>query len=1230
LILTVFLFVFNFFGFAQQEKIAFEKYGVEEGLPEPWITSVVQDDKGFIWLSTQNGLVKYDGYDFKVYRGDSYKKDNSVNELYGNAHENLILGEDGMLWIGSMWEGFSSFDPKTEQFTNFLYDTKDPEQLAYGPCHMYFEDSRKNIWMFKFLRDFKEPELMRYNKESGITSTYPHEIHDEFRNDFRLKSELIESVADSSIWQLKHPGNLKVWNHRNDTFEEVIASGTVIPGTDIKDTIRLISPGKNSHFLLTGDQGVYIWDAVLRKSLKAYTNITDQDHSLPAFKVNYAFEDFLGQYWIFQERGHITLIDPKEDQLTHFVYGEGPLQFNQEPTKIDQLSLLDQNKKGIWFGTTSGLTPDSKDESYAYVYYDFKEKTFQHFNEKFNDDENKFRSGYDFFDFVPMLDHSGLLWLGTRPNLFKQAPKIRQIDLYKHDPKDSHSIPSDTIVELFEDSRERLWIGTRSGVALKTVNGNFKQIFYDKNKTVNLTLRGVYEDSHGSIWISSYSNGLYRYQEESQKFDKIDFISETKNCVSIQEDAKGRLWVSVYEQGVYMIDGTTGDVIEKFEIEDNENHGLLSNKILPMFLDSKGTMWLGDYGNEFGLFKYVEDEKRFKMYASIPNNPTSLTSNQIFFITEDDLGKIWVGTDDGINLYDREKDIFNGNEGALKIPSALSYSQAGDGRMWVNTYSGGGLALVGPGINDVQMFGEDKGLLHFDINVHPFGNRELPMDKNGILWLPTDRGLSVFDTKLKSFKSYFEKDGMQKMPGVSSTLVTHDGDIWIGGSNGLNRIVPSKLAKRDTVPPKVVITSMGINDSIYKSPDGMLFSKSVSYTDKVRLKYWQKDISFDFVALHYLRSEDNMYSWKLENYDKKWSEPSKERHVSYTNLSPGKYTFRVIGSNADGIWNEEGASMEIVIAPPWWMTRLAYAIYALLAILIGLLVHKYQKAKTLRLARERSQKKELEQAKEIEKAYKELKGTQAQLIQSEKMASLGELTAGIAHEIQNPLNFVNNFSEVNTELLIEMKEEIDKKNYDEVSEIADDVIANQQKINRHGKRADTIVKGMLQHSRTRSGQKELTDINGLSDEFLRLAYHGLRAKDKSFNAKLETNFDDSIDKVNIIAQDIGRVILNLINNAFYAVNDRKKQGEEGYEPTVTVGTKKSGDQLEISVKDNGNGIPPEIKDKIFQPFFTSKPTGEGTGLGLSLSYDIVKAHGGALKVESSENKGTEFIIQLPL
>ena len=324
--------------------------------------------------------------------------------------------------------------------------------------------------------------------------------------------------------------------------------------------------------------------------------------------------------------------------------------------------------------------------------------------------------------------------------------------------------------------------------------------------------------------------------------------------------------------------------------------------------------------------------------------------------------------------------------------------------------------------------------------------------------------------------------------------------------------------------------------------------------------------------------------------------------------------------------------------------RRMYILFAgiAVALIIILLIYRNnrQKQKAFNLLQKQKAETDLQKEK-ADTALHELKSTQAQLIQSEKMASLGELTAGIAHEIQNPLNFVNNFSEVSSELLEEMKQEINKGDLEEVKAIADDVQQNMKKILHHGKRADGIVKGMLQHSRSSSSVKEPTDINALADEYIRLTYHGLRAKDKSFNATIKTDFDDTIGNINIIPQDIGRVILNLLTNAFYVVNEKQK-AESGklnassssagqpYEPTVSVSTKKVGNTVEIAIADNGNGIPQKVLDKIFHPFFTTKPTGQGTGLGLSLSYDIVtKGHGGELKAATKEGEGSRFTIILP-
>jgi len=307
---------------------------------------------------------------------------------------------------------------------------------------------------------------------------------------------------------------------------------------------------------------------------------------------------------------------------------------------------------------------------------------------------------------------------------------------------------------------------------------------------------------------------------------------------------------------------------------------------------------------------------------------------------------------------------------------------------------------------------------------------------------------------------------------------------------------------------------------------------------------------------------------------------------------------------------------------------IALVIFSLIAFLLYRNNKQNQKAnKVLQL-----QKEEIEQQRtKAEATLEELKSAQEQLIQSEKMASLGELTAGIAHEIQNPLNFVNNFSEVNKELIAELREEQQKdvRNAAFENNILKDIEQNEEKIGHHGKRAEAIVKAMLLHSNVNTSQKEMVDLNALADEYLRISYHGFRARDKKFNASLETNYDETIGKINIVPQDMGKALINLFNNAFYAVNEKAKFQDNAFEPQVAIKTKKIGDWLEVRIRDNGNGIPRKILDKIFQPFFTTKPTGQGTGLGLSLAYDIItKEHGGQLKVETREGEYAEFIIIL--
>jgi signal transduction histidine kinase/ligand-binding sensor domain-containing protein len=1247
LTLTILIALIAIAGLAQPKKIAFEKYSVAEGLPEEFVAGLIQDDKGFIWAATQNGLVKYDGYQFKVYKASSDTSHTTQLQIT-NLLGGLLIAKNGKIWMGGyspVGVAIASFDPVSEQFRNYFLPQIN-QSNRFGGTILYQEDATQNIWFANFLDDTGSSlvaNLCILNPIDCSIKVYPELL----LLNFSLQPFTGNTaILDSTVWILDNQSNLKKWKPDTDSFETIIPGVKSLTSSGKPDTIRSISKARNNRLLINSDHTFHVYDAPKQEFIKSYVRSEGKVGGMAAGKIMSAAEDEMGHYWLMHRGGNLTSIHPGTNQIQAYEYGKEQLAFPGMPeSPLDAFTMSHQNKNGIWFQLFLSATYRS-----TFLYFDFVSGKFFFYDHEFNFPGNKL-SPYYTIPYKFMEDQTGLLWLHTRPGMYKQSPKKRQMELYRHYADSPGSLPSDSINYLFEDSKERLWIGTRRGLALYQPNSDNFRVFRNdpENATTisNNNITAIIEDEDEKIWVGT-RNGLNQWQESTGHFKRFFYSpKETNNCLTLFTDKEHRLWLSVRNKGVFILDKSSGKILKSYIPDINNSTAITTTEISTIYQDYSGNMWLGTSSRTntmAGLFRLNQAEDGFFHYLPNPSDSSSISDRAIFFIAEDGKKRLWIGANLGLNLYDPDKDcfiVFNSNT----INCMTGFCADKNGEPWFGTYSGSGLVSFDRQNGIINAYGEAQGLLHNDISLYP--DCRITVDDFGRFWLPTQRGLSVFDPETKTFVSYFEKDGFQPYDIGYFTIKSRNGYIWIGSSKGLNRIVPAELMKKDTTLPLIVITQVTILDSLYSIPDGKIFKKSVAYTDGFELRHWQKDISFDFLALHYLRPEDNLYSWKLENYDKNWSVPSKERKASYTNLSPGDYVFRVKASNADGVWNEEGVSIAMTILPPWWQTWWAYIAYVLLFI-FGLRSYSFWRLRHLRLEKEHLQVKVDERTRELNQSLENLRSTQSQLIHSEKMASLGQLTAGIAHEIQNPLNFVNNFSEVNKELLEELKDELAEgsKQYAVgnmqsgmeklklAEEIANDVIGNEQKINHHGKRADAIVKGMLQHSRTSTGQKELTDINKLADEYLRLSYHGLRAKDKSFNADFKTEFDPNLPKINVIPQDIGRVLLNLVNNAFYACAERSKlfQSSElwkSYQPLVTVSTVKLNDKLQISVKDNGPGIPPEIVDKIFQPFFTTKPTGQGTGLGLSLAYDIVKAHGGEIKVESKEEEGSEFIIQIP-
>ncbi len=976
--------------------------------------------------------------------------------------------------------------------------------------------------------------------------------------------------------------------------------------------------------------------------------------SLSGARVTEVLEDRHGQLWVGTNAG-LNRMDRATGTFVH--YRHHP----DDPNSLahDYVTALYEDRDGIlWVGTRGGLhrlhaAPSNEAGPPGFIRY-------QH------DPADPTTLGNDNVG-VLYEDSRGNFWVGTSGTILHHMDRVGGRFTRFHEPGGFFGM----ITTIEEDAEGMLWI--TAGVAGARRFRFENEILTAEQDAGFLFLQGthsMYTSRDGIRWFGTNA-GLFRVDPTPQPITYQPIMAPTVQrpvILSLTKDREGLFWIGT-EAGLAHYDPTSG--ASNWYRHDPENpSSLADDTVLGIFEDRTGDLWINtastfhrlDHRTKevtrvlevFASFNGIEDEAgdiwtvgvggAFKVdpssgtyasYTHARNDATSIGSNWAQYLIKGRDGTPWIGLLNGVSRYNRESDTFTSffpaadSMSTVTSPDVHAFIEDRYGRLWYGSPHGQ------PGLNRL-----DPSTARFEHIPSPASTvYSFLEDEEGNLWMASDAGLLMYDMAGETFISYAEHPVLHDWDVGGFSMGAYKdaaGTMFFGAVGGIYSFNPQQLrALTPSPPPQVALTELEVGlASIVPGADAPI-QQPIWEAETVTLAHSENTFAITFAGLHFQNPASNRHQYLLEGYDANWREAGEDRRAEYVKVPPGRYVFRAKAANSDGVWSEDEAAIHVRILPPWWRTGWAYTFYGILLLMGIYAVDRYQRRRIVQKEREKAQARELEQARALEKAHtalqqshQHLKTTQAQLVHQEKMASLGALTAGIAHEIKNPLNFINNFAEVNEELADELQEAL--TNGETVDDLLADLKQNAAVIAQHGKRADGIVKSMMAHAREGKGEREAVNLNGLIDEHVELAYHGKRAQVPDFNVEIVRAYDEAVGKVDVMQQDMGRVILNLVSNAFDAVMERAARENGPYAPTVTVSTRRISDQVEIRVEDNGPGMSDEVKAKVFEPFFTTKPTGSGTGLGLSLSYDIItQGHGGTLTVKNDDEKGAVFSITLP-
>ena len=1078
------IFVLCFFASAflsaQNQNIKFEHITTDQGLSSNTVFCLLQDSRGFLWIGTYDGLNKYDGYKFTVYKNQPGDPFSISNNMIGDLCEDKL----GNIWTGSTWGGgLNKFDYASEKFIRYLNDPENSSGINSNLIRSVLADSSGNIWI-----GTEDAGLDYLDVNTGIVKHY---IHNE-NNPYSISSNMIYKVFLDS---------------------------------------------KNNLWIGTGDNGLNKYLKVRDQFISFKAN--GDEGSIGGNRIVSISEDPFGFLWIGTEDGGLNKFDPYTNKFEKFIRDPK----NSNSLSDNRVYVVDNDSKNlIWIGTDYG----------GLNLFDWSNKKFIHFQKKFGD---------------------------------------------------PGSISDDLVYSILEDRSGILWFGTWSGGINKYDREKEKFITYsyNPNSPFSLSSNGVFaihKDKFGDVWVGTETGGLTRINEKKNEFTWYQHNPDDPGTISsdviysITEDKDGTLWIGTGNAGICSFDRQKNK-FKRFATNGEYQNSMRDNKIYKIFYDSYGELWIGFVGGGVDKFKPVE--KKFIHYENDPSDPGSVSSQLVYIFFEDNSRNLWIGTlGDGLMLYNRKTDNFsyyrNNPENAEKSLSnnAVASLCEDKGILWIGT-NGGGLNRFDRSKNLFKTFTEKNGLANNVVN-------GILSDNKGNLWISTAKGISKFNIKSETFTNYFASDGLQGNDfNGGAYYKSQDGEIFFGGTNGLNKFHPEQIKENSFLPPIVITDFRILHKPVEVGYDSLrsrtILEKSISEMEIINLNHYDNILTFEIAALDFHSPEKNRYAYMLEGFDQHWIYTDAEnRSITYTNLEPGEYTLRVKGSNNDGIWNQAGTSLKIIINPPWWSTWWSYIIYGILlsvAFTISTRIYLNRQRLKTQLALEYEHSSKLEEIDKMKSTF----------------------YTNISHEFRTPLMLILGPAD---RLVTKLNDEDGQKQIG--------------LIKANAKRLLNLINQLLDLSRLEAGRLKLNAALGNISQFVK----GLAMEFESIAERKDISLKIIIEKEDIEAyfdkEKMEKIITNLLSNAL-------KFTSAGGRITVMVKSTLL-NQVEIVVRDSGIGISkseiPKIFDRFYQVDGTITREHEGTGIGLALTKELIELHKGNISVDSVEGQWTEVKISLPL